>query len=186
MPSVSLTNWRTARMPSLQEIDTQCAASLAATSANPRLAEENVRGYIVLLSAHFQGFCRELYTECALVVGSKVRPSLRLLIQRQFITQHALDHGNPNLQNLRRDFGRFGFQLDLAADPTNTIPLQHLAELNEWRNIAAHHGVVPVSGLPSLGLLRNWLQSCDGLATSLDQIMYNQLRQLLRRQPWTP
>jgi hypothetical protein len=173
-------------MPSLQEIDTQCAASLAATSANPRLAEENVRGYIVLLSAHFQGFCRELYKECAQIVASKVRPSLQLLIQTQFTTQHALDHGNPNLQNLRRDFSRFGFQMDLAADPANSIRLQYLAELNEWRNVAAHHGVVPTGGLPTLVTLRNWWNSCDSLATSLDQIMYNQLRLLLPRQPWVP
>jgi hypothetical protein len=173
-------------MPSLQEIDTQCAASLAAASANPRLAEENVRGYIVLLSAHFQGFCRDLYTECAQIVVSRVRPTLQSLIQAQFAIQRTLDHGNPNLHNLKKDFDRFGFRLDLPADPANASRLQHLAAMNEWRNIAAHHGVVPAGGLPPLATLRNWWGSCDGLATSLDQIMYNQLRRLLRRQPWPP
>ena len=176
MPSAALAGWRTARTPNLQQIDGQCAASLAATPPNPRLAEENVRGYAVLLSAHFQGFCRDLYTEAAQLVASKVRRTLQVLVQAQFTAQRALDHGNPTSANLKRDFERFGFTLDLAAaDPANPTRLQDLAELNRWRNIAAHHGIVPPGGLPSLADLRKWRASCDGLATSLDGIVYNQL-----------
>ncbi len=184
MASVSLGNWQTLRMPCLREIDVQCATSLAASAANPRLAEENTRGYIVLLSAHFQGFCRDLYTECAQVVVARVRPSLQRVMQAQFTIQSALEHGNPNLHNLRRDFDRFGFNLDLPADPANRIHLQNLAAMNEWRNIAAHHGIVPPGGLPSLTTLWGWRGSCDGLAAALDRIMYNQLGRLLRRKPW--
>ena len=55
MPSASLLEWQTERMPRLDEIDTQCAASLARAQPNPRLVDENLRGYVVLLSAHFQG-----------------------------------------------------------------------------------------------------------------------------------
>jgi hypothetical protein len=173
-------------MPSIREIDAQCAASLALVPPNPRLAEENLRGYIVLLIAHLQGCCRELYTESTQVVVSKVRATLRPLFQAQFTAHLGLDHGNPNLHNLRKDFGRFGFVLNLAADPANPIRLQHLSELNEWRNIVAHHGVIPTSGLPTILDVRNWQASCDGLAVSLDGIMYNQLRRLLRREPWPP
>jgi hypothetical protein len=154
---------------------------------NPRLAEENLRGYIVLLSAHFQGFCRDLYTESAQVVVSKVRATLQPLFQAQFTTNSALDRGNPNLHNLRKDFDRFGFALNLGtADPANPLRLQHLAELNDWRNIVAHQGTVPPGGLPTISTVQNWQVSCDGLATSLDGIMYNQLRRLLRREPWPP
>jgi hypothetical protein len=186
MPSVSLTNWRTARLPGLRALEAQCAATLATAATNPRLAEENVRGFIVLLSAHFQGFCRDLFTECSQVVVLKVRKTLQRLVQAQFAAGSALDYGNPNLQNLKKAFDRFGFQLDLSADPANAVRLQHLAEMNYWRNIVAHHGVVPPTGLPVLTSLRGWQQSCDGLTASLDQIMYNQLRTLLRRRPWPP
>ena len=65
MPSASLQHWVNDRMPCLNEIETQCAASQALAPTNPRLCEEYLRGYIVLLSAHFQGFCRDLYTESA-------------------------------------------------------------------------------------------------------------------------
>jgi hypothetical protein len=64
--------------------------------------------------------------------------------------------------------------------------LQGLAELNKWRNIAAHHGTVPPSGLPSLADLTDWKNSCTGLAVSLDQLMYKELRWILRRAPWVP
>lgn len=187
MPSRSLQTWRAARVPGLNEVDAQCAASLAVAPPNPLLAEENVRGYVVLLSAHFQGYCRDLYTECAQVFVSKARRSLQTLFQTQFTTGCALDHGNPNLHNLRRDFGRFGFVLDLAAaDPANPARLQRLSELNEWRNIAAHHGTVPATGLPGLADLRRGRAACDGLASSLDGIMYMRLRRMLRREPWPP
>jgi hypothetical protein len=155
-----------------------------AAAADP--GRGDLRGYVLLLSAHFQGFCRDLYAECAQAVVSKVRPTLQALIQFQFRAHLKLDHGNPNLQTLREDFERFGLVLDLAAAaPANPARLQDLATLNRWRNIAAHHGVIP-AGAPALDLasLQAWRNSCDGLATSLDAIMYNAVRKILKRAPW--
>jgi hypothetical protein len=186
MPSASLLHWQNDRMPRLGEVEAQCAASLVLAPPQPNLVEENLRGYVLLLSAHFQGFCRDLYRECAQITVSKVRASLQTLVQPQFTAHLRLDHGNPNLQNLRTDFERFGFTLELAvADPANPARLHDLAALNWWRNVAAHHGAVP-AGTPPLQLpaLQTWRHSCDGLATSLDGIMYNQLRKILRRTPW--
>jgi hypothetical protein len=188
MPSASLLSWRNDRMPRLSEVDVQCAASLALAPPRPNLVEENLRGYVLLLSAHFQGFCRDLYAECAQIIVSRVRATLQVLIQAQFRAHRRLDHGNPNVQNLREDFERFGFTLDLAAaDPANGPRLTDLGELNRWRNVAAHHGTIP-AGAPalSLPLLRAWWTSCDGLATSLDAVLYNELRRMLRRAPWVP
>lgn len=109
-----------------------------------------------------------------------------MLIQKQFAFALSLDHGNPTLANLKRDFGRFAFKLDfVVADPLNSVRLEHLARLNDWRNAAAHHGNIPAAGVPNLADLRLWFRSCDGLATSLDTIVYNQLRKLLRRKPWS-
>jgi hypothetical protein len=190
MPSTSLQRWNTDRMSRLGHLDAQCAASLAAASPNPQLIDENLRGYVVLLSAHFQGFCRDLSTEATQAIVSRVRPTLQVLIQAQFSARCALDHGNPNLENLRKDFQRIGpaFQLHAAfqADPANALRLQHLAALNEWRNIAAHHGTIPPTSPLNLPLLQTWRLSCDGLATSLDGIVYNQVKRTLRRQPWPP
>src|SRR5437763_11893114 len=112
-------------MPRLQHIETQCAASLAAVPLNAHLVDENLRGYAVLLSAHFQGFCRDLYTESAQIIVSKVRLSLRALIQRQFSAHRRLDHGNPNFENLQKDFKRFDISIGplLAKDSANAMRL---------------------------------------------------------------
>jgi hypothetical protein len=188
MPSASLQQWRNDRMPRLAAVAGQCAACLALVPPQPALAEESLRGYVLLLSAHFQGFCRDLHTECAQTVVSRSRPTLQALILAQFTAHRKLDHGNPNLQALREDFQRFSFVLDLgSADPANPARLTDLGELNRWRNVAAHHGAIPTGLSPlSLPLLGTWRSSCDGLATSLDAIMYNQMRSILRRAPWVP
>jgi adenosine deaminase len=187
MPSASLVGWINDRTPCLDEIDAQCSACNVAVPLNVLLLDENIRGYILLLSAHFQGYCRDLYTECTQFVAAHVRPRLKLIIQQQFTANRALDHGNPNIDNIRKDFNRFGLSLNMAAaDPANHARLAHLKRLNEWRNIAAHHGVVPPPGIPTLALVQAWRISCGGLATSLDGIMYNQLRTTLNKRPWAP
>jgi hypothetical protein len=187
MPSASLLHWQNVRLPSLAHVDSQCVASLALVPPNPALIDENLRGYVLLLSAHFQGFCRDLYTESAQIVVSKTRTSLQPLIQRQSTSNLKLDHGNPTLKSLKEDFERFGFSLHLStADPANPARLTLLDHMNQWRNAAAHHGNPPGGILLDLASLHDWRNACAGLATSLDGIMYTQLRRILRRQPWIP
>jgi hypothetical protein len=186
-PSASLVRWQTDRMPSLKEFDVQCATSLALAPPNPRLAEENLRGYVVVLSAHFQGFARDLHSEAAQVIASKVRPSLQALIQTHFSAHRALDHGNPNVENIAKDFDRFGLNLkvELATDPANALRLQHLTAMNKWRNVAAHHSTKLPPGIPlTLASVQTWRVACDELTATLDAILYNKLQRTLRRKPW--
>ena len=172
-------------MNRLAEIDRQCVGTLAATPANAVLIEENLRGYVMALSAHFQGFCRDLNTEAAGIIASKVRTSLQLLIQEQFTAHRKLDRGNPNLLNIKTDFMRFGFKVELDRDPANVPRLMHLSDMNKWRNVAAHQGTVLPTGIPlNLPTIQSWVVSSDGLATSLDDIVYNHLRKILKRTPW--
>ena len=111
------------------------------------------------------------------------RSALAAIFQAQFTAHRKLDHGNPNLENLKADFKRFGFTLDLTgADPANPLRLEHLAKLNEWRNVAAHQGTPTATAGPLTHVLvAIWHTSCEGLVNSLDGIMYNQLRRILRR-----
>src|SRR5947209_6248981 len=128
----------------------QCSRTLAAAPPNPHLVDENLRGYMMGLSAHFQGFCRDLYTEASQILVSRVkRPALAAIFQAQFTAHCKLDHGNPNIDNMKADFKRFGFTLDLTgADPANLPWLAHLAKLNEWRNVAAHQGTPTAMASP--------------------------------------
>ncbi len=189
MPSGSLSKWSGTRMAALNEVDNQCDACVALPTPNPVLLDENLRAYVLLLSAHFQGFCRDLHTECAQFVGNNVPVRIQFLVQQSFTTPKLkLDHGNPNLEHINADFNRFGLTLDLKkADPRNQAHISHLGELNKWRNAAAHHGDPPKSISLSLAKVRTWKGSCSGLAASLDGIMYNQLRHLIKSpRPWIP
>ena len=107
MPSTSLNDWTGARKAALHEVDLQCAACLALSATNQTLLNENLRAYVLLLSAHFQGFCRDMHTECSQFVVENVDTGLWFFAQQLLTNKTALDHGNPNLDHIKADFNRF-------------------------------------------------------------------------------
>jgi hypothetical protein len=136
-----------------------------------------MQGYVMLVSGHFQGFCRDLYTECAQLITAAVPVGVRPTVQAQFAAELKLNVGNPTVESIRKDFERFGFLLDLpAADAANPLRLTHLGHLNYWRHATAHQkatpppaGVLSVLTLPDI---QAWRAACDGLAPSQDDIMH--------------
>ena len=189
MPSAAITRWQTDRMPRLTEVDAHCAAVLALAPPNPTFLDETLRGFVLHLSAHFQGFCRNLYTECSQIWIAAIPAGLRATAQAQFTAHMALEKGNPTHDNIKRDFNRFGFLLDLqAAHPTGPQQVTDLGHLNDWRNKAAHQGTQPLGGgVPAaltLPVVQAWRTSCNGLATSLDAIMRAELLRIMGAAPW--
>jgi len=174
-------------MSRLDEVDAHCAALFGAPPL-PLLAEEALQGYVMLLSGHFQGFCRDLYMECTHAFAATLSSDLTPTIHKQFAAELKLDGGNPMIENIRKDFERFGVVLNLTgADPANALRITDLGHLNQWRNHAAHQKPnPPPAGVPLLTLARvqGWRISCDGLAVSLDSVMYNALGRILRVAPW--
>ena len=188
MPSIALSQWQTDRMPRLDRVEAHCAALFGAPLPLPLLTEETLQGYVMLLSGHFQGFCRELYIECTLAFASTLSPRVISTIQKQFSAELKLNGGNPTMENIRKDFERFGIVLNLPAmDPANPKRITDLGHLNQWRNYAAHQKSDPLpAGVPFLTLagVRASKISCDRLADSLDCVMYNGLRGMLGVDPW--
>jgi hypothetical protein len=188
MPSKALSEWQAGRMARLNEIEAQCAATLVAVPPNPDLADENLRGYVMLLSAHFQGFCRDLYSECVQVIAGTIPPSLAALVQVQCQTARELDGANPRYATLRKDFDRFGLDLTakLATDPANALRVTRLDHLNAWRNYAAHRKSAPprIGGPFDLPTVRVWKDACDELAKEPDRVMYNELLAVIGAPPW--
>lgn len=191
MPSTALLRWQNDRMPRLGYTDAHCAALFAVPppAAPSPLARESLQAYVMLVSGHFQGFCRDLYTECSQVCIAAVPAALVPTAQMQFAAELKLDSGNPTAENIRKDFERFDISLNLAgAAPGNAIRVTHLGHLNHWRNAVAHQRAVPPpAGVPAAltwALIRTWLASCDGLAASLDDIMRGELLRILGVAPW--
>ncbi len=190
MPSAALAYWTADRTAGLDDIHAQCAAGLISTAPNARLADENLRGYVMLVSAHFQGFCRDLHTECVQILSADptLRPEVQAVIQFQSLAGRDLDGGNPRFEALRNDFNRFDLDLTaaLAADPANAVRVTLLGHLNVWRNYVAHYKDTPPSqgGPFTLPTARAWQQACAGLAAELDRIIYDKLQTILKAPPW--
>jgi hypothetical protein len=185
MPSQALARWQGTRLPALLAVEGQCAA----TAGTPPLADENLRGLVLLLlSAHFQGFCRDLYTECVQAVIAATAPGMRLVVQGQCLAHRQLEARNPSLEVLAADFNRFGVDVSAALQltPANQPRVTHLNMLVRWRNYAAHANPLPPSGggVLSLAAVGVWRQSCDGLAAEIDQVLYNVLTTAAGAAPW--
>ncbi len=189
MPSAAFTRWQNDRMPRLDEVGAHCGAVLVLVPPNPTFLDETLRGFVLHLSAHFQGFCRDLYTECSQIWIAGIPAGLQATAQAQFSAHLALERGNPSYGNIERDFNRFGFLLDLqAAHPAGPQRVTDLGHLNAWRNKAAHQGTQPLGGGVPVALthpiVQGWRASCDGLAASLDGIMRAELLRIMGVAPW--
>src|SRR5271168_3570446 len=114
MPSAALMHWQNDRIPRLIEVEAHCAAVLALAPPNPTFLDETLRGFVLHLSAHFQGFCRDLYTECSQIWSAAIPAGFKATAQAQFSAQLGREKGNPTYDNIKRDFNRFGFLLNLG------------------------------------------------------------------------
>jgi hypothetical protein len=178
MPSQSLTRWRTDRSKALDEIEA-AHTSVGGTGPGRRYATQQInQAYAVLLSSQFQGYCRDLHSECvdSLVLGV---PSARLrrACKAALVRSRRLDQGNPNPGNIGSDFERLGlpFWDDVRTlDSGNKSRQNRLEELNRWRNAIAHQDFDPVvlrGTTLRLAAVRKWRSACDGLATTFDEVM---------------
>ena len=190
MPSASLLTWNGDRMNRLDGIDAQCAAVPASEAVH---LDECLRGYVMHLSAHFQGFCRSLYFECSQLCTLAVPAGMMLLAQKQFSASLALDRGNPSHDNIVKDFNRLGLDLSFTAahvtdHVVNEPRITSLGHLQAWRNRAVHQGTGSLGGgipaLLTLAIIRDWREACNGLAASLDDIMYQHLTGVFGAPPW--
>ena len=99
MPSASLLTWNGDRSTRLDGIDAQCAAVAPTDVVH---LDECLRGFVMHLSAHFQGFCRNLYAECAQICTLAVPVGMEFLAQKQFSASLALKKGTRATRILSR------------------------------------------------------------------------------------
>jgi hypothetical protein len=193
MPSVSYRDWVSVRAAALDEIENAHRA-VGGTGPGRRYATQQLNyAYAMLLSSQFQGFCRDLHSECiAHVVGSVTPAALRTTLADEFRVHRRLDRGNPNPSNLGADFNRLGIDFwvaVLATDARNRQRRQALDDMNEWRNAIAHQDFPATmirTGRPVLHLSQAqlWRRACDGLARSFDGVMRGYIHNLTGTAPW--
>lgn len=185
-PSRAFREWDTTRRDKLDKIEGRCVWAAELTPLDDDLAAEHLRAYVMLLSAHFQGFCRDLYIEATAAVAGRIKQKgLWPIIQAQFDAELCLDRANPSLDTLVRDFRRVGIddlRAALGVGPPADVHKGRLGTMIGCRNKCAHgEPFVPELLLPNI---QAWRASCDWMASKLDEAVYNRLRMALRASPW--
>src|SRR5436853_6949273 len=108
MPSNSLLRWTGERSEALNEIEA-AHVGIGGTARGRRYATQQInRAYAVLLSSEFQGFGRDLYSECVDYVVAAAPQALQALLRTQFFWGQPFSRGNPQASAIGSDFGRFG------------------------------------------------------------------------------
>jgi hypothetical protein len=192
MPSAAYDLWQRERLPALDELES-AHQSVGGVGRGRRYATQQInQAYAVLLSSQFQGYCRDLHTECVdHIIQTSVALALQRTIQVQLVQGRRLDHGNPNPGNIGADFGRFGVQFwdhvrrfDWRTDARRV----GLEELNSWRNAIAHQDFTSsrLGGQRRLILarVRRWRRCCEGLVPSFEAALYAYLSQVTGTAPW--
>ena len=192
MPSGSLHTWRGVRQAALDELEA-AHRSVGGEGRGRRYATQQInQAYAVLLSSQFQGFCRDLHSECVdYFVQSVPAGLLRTALRSILVQNRKLKTGNPNPGNIGEDYNRFGLSfwdevrnLDLR----NQARQNRLEELNVWRNVIAHQDFDPakLGGATVLRLqqVREWRNACNQLANSFDEVMRSHLQAVNGVSPW--
>lgn len=191
MPSRALDKWHTDRAACLDEIEA-AHRSVGGTGPGRRFATREINhAYTLLLSAQFQGFCRDLHTEAADLIA-KFLPQVpyQNLLRGELYTNRKLDHGNPIPGNIGADYNRLGVQFwpnVLARDARNAGRRDQLEQLNRWRNAIAHQQFDPalLGGVTlHLAQVRAWRSACNELAKSFDDVASVAVRAFTGMAPW--
>ena len=195
MPSASLQHWTTARAADLSQIR-NAHTTVGGTSRGRRYATQQINhAYVMLLSGHFQGFCRDLHTECVDYIVNAMSPavpaSLLSVLRAEFLRARKLDRGNPMPGNIGSDFNRLGVEFWTevkALGQRNVRRHDYLKEMNEWRNAIAHQDFDPANlgGETTVRLVKvqQWHSSCDALAGAFDEVMRVYLSTIVGASPW--
>ena len=192
MPSLSYQKWDTLRRAALDQIES-AHGLVGGTARGRRYATQQINhAYAVLLSSQFQGFCRDLHSECAGCLARTAKPdALGAILRFEFIQNRKLDKGNPNPGNIGSDFNRLGIAFWSrvgAHDARNNDRRDRLEQLNGWRNAIAHQYFDPakLGGTTTLRLetVRSWRRATDGLAASFEAVMQAYLTDLTGSPPW--
>jgi len=193
MPSAAYRQWRTVRARALNDIARARDIAGGVAGGRQTTNQQIIQSFAVLLASHFQGFCRDLHTECVDHILRVLAPptTLQRLLRLELTRGRQLDRGNAQPSSLGADFGRLDISFWRALhahDPASVAWQNDLELLNEWRNAIAHQDFTSptLAGTMNLRLVqvRQWRRSCRGLARAIDDVLRLHLQTLTGTSPW--
>jgi hypothetical protein len=192
MASSALAKWQGTRAAELDGLEAVQHALRDAGSQRMATTQQVNRAWAMLLSSHFQGFCRDLHTEALDCLLEATRPEKwQRALRRALLSNRALDRGNPHAGAIGHDFNGLGmalWELVDAADKRNRRRRDLLDELNRWRNAIAHQDFDPAAlggrTTVTVGMIRSWRAACDMLALSFDLVVGRYAAAITNTVPW--
>lgn len=185
MPSRSLGRWTEDAAVALDRME-QAHQAVGGSSPGRRYATQQInQSYLVMLSSHFQQFCRDLHSEAVDHLLRGLDPALLLIVQPVFISDRKLDRGNPTPGNLGSDFGRLGmtFWPDVnALHRHNAARAKRLELMGHWRNAIAHQdfrgNARHLGGRTEITLadVRRFRTACGALARAFDSAVASHIK----------
>jgi hypothetical protein len=183
--------WRKERAAALDEVEA-AHANVGGTGRGRRYATQQInRAYAVLLSSEFQGFVRDLYSECVDQLEAAAPIHLRAILRNQFYWGQPFSRGNPQAATIGSDYGRLGlpFWDDVySAHALNRRRRGLLDELMAWRNAIAHNDFDPkvfgTNPILRLQQVRRWRIALGGLCDGFDRVLQSHLTRILGASPW--
>lgn len=186
MPSQALGIWQNQRFRELDEIQ-YAHYSVGGGGRGRRFATQQVNNsYLMLLSAQFQGFCRDLHSECVDHLLIQITPlRLQQALREACTASLVLDKGNPNEYNIKKDFSRLSFDLTPVFKSGRS---KRLTMLNCWRNAIAHQDFdqTKLNGQTKLRLaqVRVFRSLCNRLAKMMDKCAQPHIHAITGQHPW--
>jgi len=190
VPSRAYRRWNTTRARELDHIEAAYTRLKASGVGGRTATQQVIHAYVVLLAAHFQGFCRDLHTDY--LVAPVPGVDLQKTARKEFLRDRSLERGNANQPTIGGDFSRLGvvnfWGLVDVQQTGNNQRRQMLDLLNTWRNAIAHQDFDParLGGMTTVPMtrVRGWRRACRKLAVSMDEVMRVHVHTLTGVLPW--
>ena len=196
MPSDALIRWQSERcavLDSLEAIHEQ----ITGKKRGRQTATEHLNlALFVRLAAEFQGFCRDLHDDAAIVVADSLAEEYAARIPvllGALVRGRKLDTGNAGPGNIGNDFGNLGMSLwpDVYVRYRAWGPKWNkvLERLNDVRNAIAHSDNAKLAQVKAtqpltLATFRRWRGSLNTAASGFDKVVGAYLRYLTGTAPW--
>lgn len=179
VPFPALDSWNTSAAAALSQLEAAHRA-VGGTAAGRRTNTLQLNyAFVLLLSAHFQAFCRDLHSQVTRALSEAMEPTVGVVLRVNLTFNRQLDSRNAQPGSLGADFGRFGLDFWPAVngvDRRNRQRREKLDQLNEWRNAIAHHDIASRRGSltpreVTLDACKTWRSALNGLAMSSDRVL---------------
>lgn len=192
--SAALDEWQKTRGKELDQV-VDSHKAIGGHARGRRYATQQVNyAYATLLSAQFQGFCRDLHSEAARALVAATTPPSVAVVLSSLLTgpgQRKLDSGNPNPGNIQHDFGSLGIVAPKFWDRVKDFDArskrrqEKLEELNSWRNAIAHQDWSKFrSRSLQLATVGAWRNACNELAKTFDRVVAEHVTRVIEKRPW--